>query len=83
MADYDLHIDIVGDDSSFSQTLQSVRVNMRKTKEVIEQSGVSVDQFFKKIRDNEKILESLNVKIDLSNPTGELEKFDKQVLLMV
>ena len=82
MSEYDLHIDIVGDDSSFSQTLLNVRDGMKKTKQVIEQTGMSVDQFFKKVRDNEKMLESVSVKIDLSNPTGELKKFDEQVVLM-
>jgi len=74
MEDNGLHIDIVADDSSFSQTMQNLRENVRKTKEIIEQSGTSVEDFFKKIRDNEKVLEGLNVKIDLTNPTGELEK---------
>lgn len=82
MSEYDLHIDIVGDDSSFSKTLLNVRDGMKKTKQVIEQTGMSVDQFFKKVRDNEKMLESVRVKIDLSNPTGELKKFDEQVVLM-
>ena len=82
MSEYDLHIDIVGDDSSFSQTLLNVRDGMKKTKQVIEQTGMSVDQFFKKVRDNERMLESVSVKIDLSNPTGELKKFDEQVVLM-
>ena len=82
MSEYDLHIDIVGDDSSFSKTLLNVRDGMKKTKQVIEQTGMSVDQFFKKVRDNEKMLESVSVKIDLSNPTGELKKFDEQVVLM-
>lgn len=82
MGEMDLHIDIVGDDSSFSESLRNVREGIKKTRQIIEQSGVSVDQFFKKIRDNEKNLESLNLKIDLSGSMGELEKFDRQIMSM-
>ena len=50
MGDYDLHIGIYGDDSNFTSAMSRTRDQVRKTAREVEQSGMSIEQMFSRIK---------------------------------
>lgn len=50
MGDYDLHIAITGDDKSFATALNNARQNAVRTAKAIEESGMSIEQMFNRIK---------------------------------
>lgn len=50
MGDYDLHIGIYGDDSNFTSAMSRTRDQVRKTAREVEQSGMSIEQMFNRIK---------------------------------
>lgn len=79
MGDYDLHIDIYGNDSNFTSSLDNARKSIRKFVRDVEKDSEGIDKAFEKL----SILKSLKGKIDLSNPKAELAKFDEQVRILL
>ncbi len=79
MGDYDLHIDIYGNDSNFTSSLDNARKSIRRFVRDVEKDSEGIDKAFEKM----SILKSLKGKIDLSNPKAELAKFDEQVRILL
>ena len=50
MGDYDLHIGIYGDDSNFTSAMSRTRDQVRKTAREVEQSGMSIEQMFSRMK---------------------------------
>ena len=46
MGDYDLHINITGNDSNLASALNRSRENIRKTAREVQDSGLSIEKFF-------------------------------------
>ena len=46
MGDYDLHINITGNDSNLASALNRSRENIRRTAREVQDSGLSIEKFF-------------------------------------